>query len=239
MLALTEKFETKKVSIVTAAGRGIGASVARELAADHRLVLASRSKDANILARELDGIGISGSVTKENDLRRLIEAALDNYGRIDAVVNNTGHPATGDLLEITDDEWHENLDLLFLNVVRMARLVTPQMINQGGALVNISSVAAVEPTLRFPVSSAMRAALSGFTKLYADRYAGAKIRMNNILLGHFDNLPREKEEIERIPLRRCGALEEAAKTVRFLLSDDASYITGQSIRLDGGLTRSF
>jgi len=232
--------DTTKVVIITAAGRGIGASTARELAKDHKLVLMSRSNEASELASELGGIGIAGSVTKESDLSRLVETALDKYGRVDQVVNNTGHPAKGDLLEISDCKWHENLDLLLLNVVRMARLVTEQMIEQGGGeIVNISSVAAIEPSLRFPVSSTLRSALSSFTRLYADRYAAEGIRMNSILLGHFENLPREKEEVERIPMRRCGTMEEAARTVRFLLSDGASYITGQSIELDGGSTRSF
>jgi NAD(P)-dependent dehydrogenase (short-subunit alcohol dehydrogenase family) len=228
-----------KVAIVTASGRGIGAAIARELAGDHYLVLMSRSLAATELAQELGGIGLTGSVTEDADLQRLVRTALDAYNRIDVVVNNTGHPVKGELLEVTDDDWHKNFDLLVLNVVRMARLVTERMVSQGGgAIVNISSCAAVEPTLRFPVSATLRAALSGFAKLYAERYASAGVRMNNVLLGHFDNLQRDDEDHKQVPMGRLGTVEEAAKTVRFLLSADASYITGQNIRVDGGLTRS-
>ena len=143
------------------------------------------------------------------------------------------------MLEITDDDWHAGLDLLFMNVVRMARVVTPLMKDVGGgAIVNISTFAAEEPSLEYPVSSALRAALSGFTKLYADRHATDGIRMNNILPGFVGNYPVPDETRDSIPMRRAGTVEEIAKTAAFLLSPDAAYITGQNVRVDGGLGRS-
>ncbi len=229
-----------KTAIVTAAGRGIGAAIARELAENgYKLVIMSNGGGALALADELDGIGLTGSVTNPDDLERLVERTFSTYGRIDALINNTGHPPKGSLLEITNEDWHLGLDLVLLNVVRMARLVTPIMQKQGGgAIVNISTFTAFEPELAFPVSSCLRSALAGFTKLYADRYAPDGIRMNNILPGFVDSYPESDESLSRIPLGRYASVAEIAKTARFLISNDAGYITGQNIRVDGGLTRS-
>ena len=230
----------QKVAIVTAAGRGIGAACALELAAKgYRLALMARSPEVVQLAQELKGFGWMGSVTEERDLNALVAETMKIYGRIDAVVNNTGHPAKGDLLSITDADWHSGLDLLLLNVVRMARLVTPVFMQQGhGAIVNISTFGAVEPGLSFPVSSSLRAALANFTKLYADKYAESGIRMNNVLPGFIENYDVSDDVRETIPMKRAGRVNEIAKTAAFLLSKDAGYITGQNIRVDGGLTRS-
>ena len=166
------------VAIITASGRGIGAACARALAGrGYRVALMSRSSGAEDLARELGGIGLRGSVTEPADLERLVAVTLDAHGRIDAVVNNTGDPARGELLDLTDDQWRGDLDLILLNVIRMARLVTPVMLVQGGgAWVNISAADAQEPEPRFPIGSTLRAALGAWTKLYADRYARDGIR---------------------------------------------------------------
>lgn len=230
----------KKTVIVTAAGKGMGAAIARELAAnDYRVALMSNSGGAVAVAEELGGIGMTGSVTDPGNLESLVEKTLATYGRIDAVVNNTGHPPKGPLLEISDEEWHWGLDLLLLNVVRMARLVTPVMQKQGGgAIVNISTFAVFEPDPAFPVSCSLRSALASFAKLYADRYASDGIRMNNILPGFVDNYPESDEKLSRIPMGRYARIGEIAKTVRFLLSADAGYLTGQNLRVDGGITRS-
>jgi NAD(P)-dependent dehydrogenase (short-subunit alcohol dehydrogenase family) len=230
----------QKVAIITAAGKGIGAAIARELAADgYQVALLSNTGGAESLAAELGGLGYTGSVTNAEDLSKLVDKTVDEFGRIDSVVNNTGHPPKGKLLEISDLDWHVGLDMLLLNVVRMARLVTPIMESQGeGAFVNISTFSAFEPQLDFPVSSSLRAALGSFTKLFADRYAPSGIRMNNILPGYVDSYPISEETLVKIPAGRYGKVEEIAKTTRFLLSPEAGYITGQNIRVDGGLTHS-
>lgn len=192
-----------------------------------------------MVANELGGISLTGSVTEVKDLKTLVERTMGMYGRIDAVVNNTGHPPKGSLLEISDADWHLGLDITLLNVVRMARLVTPIMLEQGGgAFVNISTFAAFEPNLTFPVSSSLRAALGSFAKLYADKYAPHGIRMNNVLPGYIDSYPESEANLLRIPLGRYGKVGEIASTVQFLLSDEAGYITGQNIRVDGGITRA-
>jgi NAD(P)-dependent dehydrogenase (short-subunit alcohol dehydrogenase family) len=229
----------ERVAIVTAAGRGIGAAVAAELAGrGYRLAVLSPS-GAPAAVRAHGAVGIAGSVTRPADLARVVDAALQRFGRVDAVVNSTGHPPRGRLLELTDADWLAGVDLLLLNVVRMARLVTPVFLRQGGgSVVNVSTFSAFEPSAAFPVSSALRAALGGFTKMYADEYAAHGIRMNNVLPGFVESYPVDAETVRRIPMGRPGTLAEIARTVAFLLSDNAGYITGQNLRVDGGLTRS-
>lgn len=229
---------SEKVAIVTAAGKGMGAAIARELAArGYKLALFSNSGGAETLAKELGGIAVTGSVTNPDDLKKLVDETMSAHGRIDAVVNNTGHAPKGDLLDIPDEDWQIGLDLLLLNVVRMARFVTPIMEKQGGgAIVNISTFSAFEPKAAFPVSSSLRAALGSFSKLFADRYAESNIRMNNVLPGYVDSYPESEELINKIPMKRYGSVEEIAKTTAFLLSDEAGYITGQNLRVDGGIT---
>ena len=229
-----------KVAIITAASRGMGAACARELTVrGYRLALMSRSEEGHHLAEELGGLGIRGSVTEPRDLELLVSATLDRYGRIDAVVNNTGHPPKGELLALSDDDWHTALDLVVLNVVRMARLVTPPMAHEGGgAIVNISTFAAYEPSLDFPLSASLRAALGSFTKLYAKRWAAAGIRMNNVLPGFIDTYPESEEIVASIPTGRYGRVEEIAGTVAFLLSEGAGYINGENIKVDGALTHA-
>jgi NAD(P)-dependent dehydrogenase (short-subunit alcohol dehydrogenase family) len=229
-----------KTAIVTAAGKGIGAAIAKELAANgYSLALMSPSGAAEELANSLGGVGMKGSVTEVDDLQKLVDLAMERYGRIDAVVNHTGNPPKGPLLEIPDADWYKGMDMLLMNVIRMARLVTPIMIKQGGgAIVNISTYAVFEPEAGFPVSVAMRAGLASFMKVYSDLYAKQGIRMNNLLPGFVNSYPESADLIKRIPLGRYGTVEEIAKTVRFLLSPDAGYITGQNLRVDGGITRS-
>jgi NAD(P)-dependent dehydrogenase (short-subunit alcohol dehydrogenase family) len=231
--------QADRVAIVTAAGKGIGAAAARELAGrGWKVALMSPSGAAEKLGKELGGLGLTGSVTAPDDLKRLVDETLQRFGRVDGVVNHTGHPPKGPLLEIADADWHKGLDMLLLNIVRMARLVTPVMERQGGgAIVNVLTYAVFEPEPIFPVSVTIRAGAASFAKLYADQYAKSGIRMNNLLPGFIDSLPEKAELKARIPLGRYGTVAEMAKTIAFLLSDDAGYITGQNLRMDGGITR--
>jgi len=232
--------KSKLTAIVTGAGKGMGASVARTLKGNgYQLVLFSNSGGAEKLASELDCVGMTGSVTSYEDIEELVKLCMSTYGRVDGVINSTGHPPKGDLLEISDGDWRSGMELVFLNVVKMAKAVTPHMLeNGGGSIINISTFAAYEPDPGFPVSVCMRAALGSYTKLYATKYASHAIRMNNILPGFIDSYPTDKSILDRIPFGRYGKVSEIAETALFLLSSGSSYITGQNIRVDGGITSS-
>ncbi|MGE0845971.1 MAG: SDR family oxidoreductase [Flavobacteriaceae bacterium] len=230
----------EKVAIVTAGGSGMGAAIVRELAGrGYRVAVMSPSGRGEALANELGGIGVTGSNDNEADIARLVDATMERWGRIDALVNSAGHGPRAPILELTDEDWHRGLDVYMLSAVRPARLVTPHMLaRKSGAIVNISTFATFEPEPAFPTSAAFRAALAAFTKLFADRYAADNIRMNNILPGFIDSFPANDELVARIPMRRYGHVGEIAETAAFLVSDGAGYITGQNIRVDGGITRS-
>ena len=231
---------SQKVAIITAGGSGMGAEAARRLAADvFRVAILSSSGKGEALAAELGGIGVTGSNQSEEDLQRLVDTVIQQWGRVDVLVNSAGHGPRAPILELSDDDWHRGMEVYFLNVVRPTRLVTPIMQRQGGgAIINISTFAAFEPDPAFPTSGVFRAGLAAFTKLFADRYAAENIRMNNVLPGFIDSLPEKEEFRNRIPMERYGKAEEIAATVAFLASEGAGYITGQNLRVDGGITRS-
>lgn len=229
---------SQKVCIVTGGGRGIGAAVAREMhARGYALVLMSPSESCEALAAELGGTAHRGVAQSESDIKAVVDLALSGHGRIDAVLNHTGHPPKGDLLAITDENWDLAHNMILKSVIRMARLVTPVMEAQGaGSILNITTYAALEPSLWFPASCAYRAAVASFTKLYCDRYGPAGIRMNCLAPGFTDSLDVAKYG-ELAALKRIGTVQEQARAAAFLLTDESSYITGQTLRVDGGLTR--
>ncbi len=228
------------VALVVGGGSGIGADAARTLH-DHgwRLGVMSSSGKGEDLGNELGGLGFTGSNLEPDDLSRFVEVAMERFGRIDGVVNGAGHGPKGDVLGISDDDWHRGLDFYLLNVVRMARLVTPIMQSQGGgSIVNVSTFAAFEPDPDFPTSAVFRAGLADFAKLYSTRYAGENIRMNNVLPGFIDSLPEKPDRVARIPAGRYARVRELSEVIAFLMSDRSSYVTGQNLRVDGGLTQS-
>lgn len=229
-----------KVALITAAGSGMGAGVARKLAEKgYKVGILSSSGKGEALAQELGGIGVTGSNQSIPDLERFVQTVMDSYGRVDCVVNSAGHGPRGPILELTDEDWHTGMDVYFLPAVRMARIVTPIMVQQGGgAIVNLSTFAAFEPDPVFPTSGAFRSSLAAYTKLFSDEYAAQNVRMNNILPGFINSLPEKEEFRARIPMERYGTVEEVAETAAFLVSDGAAYITGQNLRVDGGITRA-
>lgn len=229
-----------KVAVVTAGGSGMGAGAARKLAADgFRVAVLSSSGKGEVLAQELGGIGLTGPNESNDDLSELTERVINEWGRIDVLVNSAGHGPRAPVLELTDDDWHRGMEVYFLNVVRPTRLVTPIMQQQrSGVIVNISTFAAFEPDPVFPTSGVFRAGLAAYAKLFSDQFAAQNIRMNNVLPGFIDSLPEKEEFRNRIPMQRYGKTQEIADVIAFLASDGGGYITGQNIRVDGGITRS-
>lgn len=228
------------VTLVTAAGSGMGEAIARRLhAAGHRLVLLSPGGGAAAVADDLGCHAVTGDITDLEDLQAMVDLATSEFGGIDNVVANTGHPPKGPLLEIPDEDWHAALDLVLLNVVRLARLTVPSMQERGGgSIVAISTFSAFEPSPSFPVSSVLRAGLGSFVKLFAREHAAEGIRMNAVLPGFVDSYPETDEAIAQIPAGRFGRTTEIADVVRFLVSDESTYLTGQNIPVDGGLTHA-
>lgn len=229
-----------KVAVVTAGGSGMGAASARRLAQEgYRVAILSSSGKGEALAQELGGIGLTGSNQSLADLAALVEKVMARWGRIDVLVNSAGHGPRDSILAITDEQWQAGMDTYLLNVIRPTRLVTPVMVAQkGGAIVNISSAWAFEPSAMFPTSAVFRAGLAAFTKIFADTYAAENVRMNNVLPGWIDSLPATGERRGAVPMQRYGTSEEIAATVAFLASEGAGYITGQNLKVDGGLMRS-
>ena len=228
-----------KVALIIGGGSGMGAGAARALAEDGFSVgVLSSSGKGEALATELGGIGVTGSNQNAADITGLIDQAMDRWGRVDVLVNSAGHGPRKPLLELTDDDWHQGIEVYFLNVVRAVRAITPIMERQGGgSIINISTAWAFEPAAMFPTSAVARAGLAAYTKLFADEYAAKNIRMNNVLPGWIDSLPKLDERSAMVPMKRYGMVEEIGRTVAFLASEGAGYITGQNIKVDGGLMR--
>ena len=229
----------EKTCLVIGGGRGMGAATAKEMQKrGYKLSLMSPSDSCEQLAEELNGIALRGKAEVPENLKSIIDFTMEKYGRIDSVLVHVGGPPKGDLLEIEDEDWDKANQMIIKPVIRIAKLVTPIMLEQGGgSIVNITTFSAFEPSLTFPTSSVYRAGVSSFTKLFSDRYGADNIRMNCLLPGFTDSLNLPDEFAKLSSLNRLARAEEQAKAAAFLLSDDSSYITGQSIRSDGGVTR--
>ena len=229
----------EKTCLVIGGGRGMGAATAKEMQKrGYKLSLMSPSDSCEQLAEELNGIALRGKAEVPENLKSIIDFTMEKYGRIDSVLVHVGGPPKGDLLEIEDEDWDKANQMIIKPVIRIAKLVTPIMLEQGGgSIVNITTFSAFEPSLTFPTSSVYRAGVSSFTKLFSDRYGADNIRMNCLLPGFTDSLNLPDEFAKLSSLNRLARAEEQAKAAAFLLSDDSSYITGQSIRSDGGVAR--
>lgn len=230
----------KKVAALIASGTGMGADAAKHLhSKGYNISIMSSSGKGQKLANDLGGLGYTGSNLLSKDIKEFVDITLNEYGKIDVLVNSAGHGPKGDILEISDDDWYKGMEVYFLNVVRASRIITPIMQKQkNGSIINISTFAIFEPESNFPTSGVFRSGLAAFTKLHSDKYAKDNIRMNNILPGFIDSMPAKEEFLKRIPLQRLGKVGEISAVVEMLASDGGAYITGQNLRVDGGITRS-
>ena len=179
-----------------------------------------------------------GRAENADDTQALFDDTMAAYGRIDSLHIHVGGPPKGDLLDISDEDWVNANEMILMPVIRMSKLVTPVMQKQGGgSIVNITTFSAFEPSLTFPTSSVYRVGVSSFTKLYSDRFGADNIRMNCLLPGFTDSLDLPQKFADMSVYKRLAKAEEQARAAAFLLTEDSSYITGQSIRSDGGVTR--
>lgn len=230
---------SKKVCMIIGGGRGMGAATARQMhLRGYKLALMSPSISCETLAAELGGVAERGKAENATDLNSIFGTTMEKFGRIDSVLIHVGGPPKGDLLDISEEDWDKANSMVLKPVIRIAKLVTPVMEKQGGgSIVNITTFSAFEPSLTFPTSSVYRVGVSSFSKLYSDRYGSANIRMNCLLPGFTDSLDLPQKFAQMASLKRLAKAEEQAKVAAFLLSEDSSYITGQSLRVDGGVTR--
>ena len=226
-----------KVALITAGGSGMGADAARRLHADgFEVGILSASGKGEALAKELGGVGVTGSNLDTAALQGLFDGAMERWGRVDVLVNSAGHGPKGDIMEISDEDWHLGMEVYLMNVIRPARMAAPVMAAQGGgSIINISTFADFAPDPLFPTSGVLRAGLASFTKLFADKFAPQNVRMNNILPGFIDSLPETEDRCARIPLGRYGRAAEVSSLVSYL-AGEGTYVTGQNWRIDGGLT---
>ncbi len=254
-----------KVALVAAASRGLGRAVAEELAEEGAsLVLCARGEER--LRQTCDEIrqksdvtvlGVSADLSKAEDVERLIREAMEQFGRIDILVTNSGGPPAAAFENLTRESWQEATALLLTSVLDLTRLVLPQMkARQWGRILNITSIAAKQPVGNLILSNSLRAAVTGFAKTLADEVAPFGITVNNIMPGYtrterveqLADTIAEKEGITsteakarwetEIPMKRLGEPREFAALAAFLVSERASYITGSSIAVDGGWIRS-
>jgi 3-oxoacyl-[acyl-carrier protein] reductase len=254
-----------KVALVAASSQGLGRAVAEELAAEGAsLVLCAR--DSRTLAETAASIAektnahvlaVPADVTVAEDIKRLVDAANERFGRIDILVTNAGGPPAGRFEQLTHEQWENAIRLTLLSAVELTRQVLPGMKGRRwGRIINITSIAVKQPVENLLLSNSLRAGLTGFARTLANEVAADGITVNNVLPGYtrterLDELATmmaEKQGIspnefrgkweKEIPMARLGEPREFAAMVTFLASERASYVTGTSIQVDGGWIRS-
>jgi 3-oxoacyl-[acyl-carrier protein] reductase len=255
----------RKVALVAASSQGLGRAVAEELAAEGAslIVCSRREPEINEVARSIEernGVPVlaaAADLTRADDIQRLVDLGIQKFGRIDILVTNTGGPPAGQFDNFDREAWQRAVDLLLMSAVDLTRLVLPQMkSNRWGRILNITSISVKQPVENLILSNSLRAAVTGMARTLANEVAEYGITVNNILPGYtaterVEQLARSAAERQnitidearstwenQIPMRRLGRPEEFAALAAFLVSERAGYITGTSIPVDGGWTRS-
>jgi 3-oxoacyl-[acyl-carrier protein] reductase len=251
--------------LVVAGSKGLGFSVARELLQEGARVMISSSNAQNLANaaqrlwnEKLDGFQTTAAdLSKPDDIAELVAETMKAFGRVDGMLTNCGGPPAGPPLEVTDEKWNAAFDSVFLSVVRLCRLVVPEMIKQGGgSILAITSTTVKQPILNLTTSNALRPALVGYLRYLADEVAAQNVRVNNIAPGRIltertqeldmalaKRTGKTVEEVreesaQEIPMKRLGDIGEFPAICAFLLSPRASYMTGQTICIDGGRIQS-
>jgi 3-oxoacyl-[acyl-carrier protein] reductase len=241
-----------KVALITGSSRGIGEVIARRLATEGvRVAINYRTSEdaANRVVQSIIGSGgeafaVGADVSQEQEARSLIERVLEQWQQLDILVNNAGITRDRLLMRMTSDEWDEVLNVNLRGAYLCVKFALPHMVRQRhGRIINISSVVGLAGNAGQANYAASKAGLIGFTKAIAREIASRNITVNALAPGYIttemvEKLPEEvkKQILARIPLGRFGEPEDVAETVTFLCSDEAGYITGQVITIDGGLT---
>jgi 3-oxoacyl-[acyl-carrier protein] reductase len=252
-----------KTALISAASKGLGLGVAKMLARDGaHIAMCSRDADAITsaaakLAAETgaDPLAMACDVRNTDSIQAWIDATVARWGKVHMLLVNAGGPPSGAFIDLTDSQWQDAFELTLMSCVRLIRATLPHMAD-GGAILTITSSSIREPIERLGLSTVMRSGVAGLVKTLADELAPRQIRVNNLMPGRIDTErvaqldqgvaarsgisfeEARRQSLQRIPLRRLGTTEEFGAAAAFLLSPAASYITGATLRVDGGMIRS-
>jgi NAD(P)-dependent dehydrogenase (short-subunit alcohol dehydrogenase family) len=247
-----------KVAVITGGTEGIGKASALRLAQEGASVaICARRKElldrvaAEISRTGADVLAVAADMSKSADIERFMKAVVERFGRIDILVNNAGTSARGKFLEVDDAKWHEDIELKVFGAIRCSRLAIPHMKKQGGGrIINITISSAKQPGAQSMPTSVSRAAGLAITKALSKEFAADNILVNTVCIGKIKSGQHERrytkdgisaeqyysDTAKDIPMKRVGEAEEVANVITFLASDAASYVTGSSLNLDGGIS---